>query len=286
MTSRSRLYVGNISSQTRVSDVRAEFERFGSLRDCVVKSGFAFVEFTDERDASDAIKELDRIRMHGREWQVEYTRRRGREGREDYEDRDRGRDDRGRGRPRGGRRGDRSGHDDSRRRAGFDSDSRRRAGMRPSRGKHRVEVFGISSTTSWQDLKDWGRKAGRSVMYGDIIREGGRKIGVIEYDEEKHHENALQVLHRSKLHGKTVFVYDDGKGPSRTPDSYSRSRSGSRSRSKSKSKDRKSRSRSYSRSKDARSRSPRSSASKSPPPKPDHSPRKASASKSKSKERD
>lgn len=67
------LYVSNISSSTRARDLAYEFERFGRLIRCDIPSGrsYAFVEFEDDRDAEDALDDMNGRRFEGRRLVVE-----------------------------------------------------------------------------------------------------------------------------------------------------------------------------------------------------------------------
>ncbi|VFQ80331.1 unnamed protein product [Cuscuta campestris] len=58
----NRLYVGHLSSRTRTRDLEDIFSRYGRVRDVDMKRDYAFVEFSDPRDADDAI-----YRLNGRE---------------------------------------------------------------------------------------------------------------------------------------------------------------------------------------------------------------------------
>jgi len=274
----NRLYVGNISRDTNERDIREEFERHGRLQDILMKSNYAFVEFEKNADAMDALKNLNGVEIHGRRWSVEETRKPPKAERSRSRDRYRSRRDRDRryrSRSRGRRydRRDRRSYDryDRRRRdRSYDRGHRRRDRMtsRLARGDYAIQILGISKTTSWQDLKDWARKAGSSVVFGDIVRENNRTYGLIEYKYREDYDNALETLHQTELHSKTVYVYEKGKAPSVTPSASPkrRSESGSMSKSRSRSSRRsksKSKSRSMSRSKSkSKSRSP--SRSKSP----------------------
>ncbi|CAN4096053.1 unnamed protein product [Withania somnifera] len=50
----TRLYVGHLSSRTRSRDLEDVFSRYGRVRDVDMKRDYAFVEFSDPRDADDA----------------------------------------------------------------------------------------------------------------------------------------------------------------------------------------------------------------------------------------
>merc|ERR1711957_913009 len=114
-----------------------------------------------------------------------------------------------------------------------------------------VVVENLSSRTTWKDLKDFARTAGK-VEYTDIWSEKGQKFGVIKFDNRADYKHATKSLDDQRLDGNYVRVRDDG---SRSP-SYRRSRSGSGSRSKSRSRSGARRSRSASpQKKSSRSRS-------------------------------
>ena len=70
-----------------------------------------------------------------------------------------------------------------------------------------MQISGLSSSTSWQDLKDWARQAGDSVAYGDVWVEKGRRVGVIEFDNRDDYEYAVKNLDGQRLHGKILTVY-------------------------------------------------------------------------------
>ena len=55
----TRLYVGHLSSRTRSRDLEDLFSRYGRVRHVDMKREFAFVEFSDPRDADDARYGLD-----------------------------------------------------------------------------------------------------------------------------------------------------------------------------------------------------------------------------------
>ena len=53
---RNKIYVGNLSSRTRESDIKKEFSKYGHVVDIVLKYDFAFVEMDNEKDMEDAIE--------------------------------------------------------------------------------------------------------------------------------------------------------------------------------------------------------------------------------------
>ncbi|CAG8488595.1 16338_t:CDS:2 [Acaulospora morrowiae] len=53
------LFIGRLALDTHPRDLEHIFDKFGRLNRLEVKRGYAFVEYQDQRDASDAIKETD-----------------------------------------------------------------------------------------------------------------------------------------------------------------------------------------------------------------------------------
>eukprot|EP00096_Caligus_rogercresseyi_P005154 TRINITY_DN200_c0_g1_i1.p2 TRINITY_DN200_c0_g1~~TRINITY_DN200_c0_g1_i1.p2 ORF type:complete len:134 (+),score=39.51 TRINITY_DN200_c0_g1_i1:143-544(+) len=69
-----RLYLGNVSDETRERDVEKFFKGYGKLREVALKNGYGFVEFEDHRDADDAVQDLDGKDMNGSRVRVEFAR--------------------------------------------------------------------------------------------------------------------------------------------------------------------------------------------------------------------
>ncbi|XP_028961683.1 serine/arginine-rich splicing factor RS2Z33-like isoform X1 [Malus domestica] len=70
----SRLYVGRLSSRTRSRELEDVFSRYGRVRDVDMKRDFAFVEFSDPRDADDARYSLNGRDVDGSRIIVEFAR--------------------------------------------------------------------------------------------------------------------------------------------------------------------------------------------------------------------
>ncbi|CAN0504233.1 unnamed protein product, partial [Ectocarpus sp. 12 AP-2014] len=74
----TKVWVGNLGSTCEERDLRDEFSKFGELNKVWVARnppGFAFVWFADDRDATDAVREIDGRSIAGREWRVEIVSR-------------------------------------------------------------------------------------------------------------------------------------------------------------------------------------------------------------------
>ncbi|KAF5475969.1 hypothetical protein F2P56_007721, partial [Juglans regia] len=72
--SKTRLYVGRLSSRTRSRDLERLFSRYGRVRDVDMKRDFAFVEFSDPRDADDAQYSLNDRDFDGSRIIVEFAK--------------------------------------------------------------------------------------------------------------------------------------------------------------------------------------------------------------------
>lgn len=63
----SQIFIAKLDSSVREKDIDYEFRRYGSIRSILLKRGFAFVEYEDQKDAEEAIKDMDgRKFMHNR----------------------------------------------------------------------------------------------------------------------------------------------------------------------------------------------------------------------------
>ncbi|GBN34275.1 hypothetical protein AVEN_192252-1 [Araneus ventricosus] len=129
------VFVGGLAEDTQKEDLEREFSRFGNLTKVWVARnppGFAFIDFENDDEANEAIKEMNGATFNGSEIRVDVSRSNGR--------RPRGGSGGFRGSREGGFRGSRDGGGFSRgRRGGFDSGSssgfrRGGGGFRGSRG--------------------------------------------------------------------------------------------------------------------------------------------------------
>ena len=55
----SRVYIGGLPERAGARDIEKLFEKYGRVRGINVKSGFAFIEYEDGRDADDTVYDLD-----------------------------------------------------------------------------------------------------------------------------------------------------------------------------------------------------------------------------------
>jgi len=78
----SSLYVRNVPDSARPEELKQLFGKYGPISDVYIPldyytrraRGFAYIQFEDERDADEAMYNLDRVRFCGRELEVEFAR--------------------------------------------------------------------------------------------------------------------------------------------------------------------------------------------------------------------
>jgi len=217
--STGRIYVGNLPTDIRESEIDDLFYKYGRIREIDLKTparppAFAFITFEDYRDAEDAIRGRDGYNFDGCRLRVEFSKGDRRDG--------------------GGR---------------FDD---RREPLRRSGGGRRTD-YGVVVTNlprgcSWQDLKDFMRKAG-DVVYTDVDRYGE---GVVEFSNRDDMEYAIKSLDDTEFRNHSESSYIRVKLAGKSGGGSSRRRSVSASRSRSRSRDRQ-RKKSHSRSRSASS---------------------------------
>merc|ERR1712086_608855 len=252
-----RLFLGNLGHDCRERDIEKFFHGYGDLKHVNIKGPYGFVELDDKRDAEDAIRDLNGKSFNGgSRIRIEYAQ----------------------GNDRGGERDRRGGGGFERRdnRGGGD----RSGGRQVSDGKfkrtnYRLVVENLSSRTSWQDLKDFMRKAG-DITYTTVNR-GNRGEGLVEFTDREGMEYAIKELDDTKLDGNRIRLTEERKGGSR-----SRSRSNRRGNRRSNSRGNR---RSGSRSNSRKRRSPEKSR-KGRSPTPDEKSRSRSRSEDRARNED
>ncbi len=82
----STVFVGNLEPGVTPRELEREFDRYGRIRDCWVARnppGFAFITYDDDRDARDAVRDMDDRHFLGRRIRVEISKRDRRGGRDE-----------------------------------------------------------------------------------------------------------------------------------------------------------------------------------------------------------
>ncbi|KAI3381440.1 hypothetical protein SNEBB_000885 [Seison nebaliae] len=207
----TRLYIGHLPPSANEKDLEGFFRNFGRLNDIALKQGYGFVEFDNRRDARDALEQMNGKQLCGESISLEFARDGGSR---------RGQSPQRRARPSSGMRyPPPNRYDDPRNR-------RSRPFVMPKRTDYRVIVRNLSSRTTWQNLKDFMRKAG-NVSYCDV-HTYRRGEGVVDFIHGKDMEYALKNLSGRELNGHEIYLEEDIK-----KSSHSRSASSSRSASRS-----------------------------------------------------
>jgi len=237
--SKTRVYVGRLSSRTRERDLDDVFSKYGRVQSCDLKYGYAFVEFEDPRDAEDAVRALDGHNLDGSRIVVEFSR--------------------------GGRR--------SGPRGGYNRGPPQRSDYRVA-----IEGLprDISWQDLKDHFRKIGDVLFADVYPQD---RSGRVKGVVEFKTRDDMRHAIRELDETELRGSVITVREDdsrarSRSPRRRPRSrsprrrYSRSPRRKKYRSESRSKSPKRKSKSP--TKRSKSGSPRKSPSPSrSPPKPE-----------------
>jgi len=180
----STIFLGNLARDVRQRDVEDFFHGFGVIRDINIKSGFAFIEFQDRRDAADACRRLDGRRLMGDRVTVEMSNKSGNRSRSPPRRRSRDRDM--------GRRRSRSPYRGGARRE------------RPERTKFALLIKNLSSRASWMDLKDLARKWGH-VTFADANKQAQRE-GVVSFSNKNDLKKAYEGMQGYDLHGRSLEV--------------------------------------------------------------------------------
>lgn len=228
----SRIYIGNLPIDIKESELDDLFYKYGRIREIDLKTparppAFAFVSFEDYRDAEDAVQGRDGYMFDGSRLRVEFAK------------------------------GDRASS------RGGDRRDERGTGRQPRRSDYGVVVTNLPKGTSWQDLKDFMRKAG-DVVYTEVSRDGD---GVVEFSNRDDMDYAIKSMDDTEFRGHNdntfIRLKKVGGGKERSesrgrspPRGRSRSRTPPRDRSRSRDRSSADRKRSYSRS-PSRSRSPK-----------------------------
>jgi len=104
MSSKTKLFVANLSSRADKRDLEEKFEKYGKVAEIKIREGrdrdyFAFVEYEDGEDAEHAVSKMQGQEFFGKKIRIEFANGgKKREDRGDRRDRDRGGDRRDRDR--------------------------------------------------------------------------------------------------------------------------------------------------------------------------------------------
>eukprot|EP01039_Chlorochromonas_danica_P010058 gene10058-11129_t len=200
------VYVGNLDVNATVRDLHYEFDRYGRISDIWIARnppGFAFIDFEDDRDARDAVRDMDGRTIRDKRIRVEISRR-GRMGRTPGTS--------------GG--------------AGGRASASGGGGGRG--GDYRVRVVGLPRGVGWRELKDF-IKTVVDPSFADVV---SGEAGVVDFSSSRDRDLALARLDGASFQGVSVSLLPVGErggaagggGGERERVYRERSRSRSRSR--------------------------------------------------------
>ncbi|ORY21740.1 hypothetical protein BCR39DRAFT_488186 [Naematelia encephala] len=165
-----RVYLGHLPPNVSKTDIEDHFKGYGKIVDIRPMGNFGFLEFESSRDAEDVVRDFNGRPFMGENLIVEPSR-------------------------------------DTRRKDFYDPNSGDRGPPRSSAPRKgvRVTVIGIPSSTSWQDLKDYGRIGNNNIIYADVDRNNPSN-GIIEYTTMADAEEALSRLAGVDINGTPVTL--------------------------------------------------------------------------------
>lgn len=184
----SRVYIGDLPQGTTADDLNAAFEKFGALTRLELKvpregrNPFAFVVFESPEAANGAVSAMNGTSFNGATIKVEISR-------EKPERRERAEGDRDR---------ERRGGDRDRRDGGRDGGRGGGGGRRPG---YRLRITGLPPDASWQDCKDFIRRAGIEGI-GHADTEDGGRTGIVEVFSLGDVDRAVRALDNSEFQGR------------------------------------------------------------------------------------
>lgn len=71
-----KLFIGNIAENTKATDIRPLFEKYGKIMECDVVKNYGFVHYQSENDSKEAIANLNGYVLNGNAIKVENAKSR------------------------------------------------------------------------------------------------------------------------------------------------------------------------------------------------------------------
>ncbi|KAI9831828.1 MAG: hypothetical protein M1826_002860 [Phylliscum demangeonii] len=170
--SNTRLYLGNLPRNATKADVEEHFNAHGTGKITEIKlmQGFGFIEYEDAMDARDVVPAFHGSEFMGERLTVQFAR-------------------------------------GSRPRDAFPGTGERII-PRPRRTAYRMQITGLPTETSWQDLKDFARQSGLDVVYSETGRERDGR-GCVEYETAADLRSAVEKLDGREFKGSRVTCVAD-----------------------------------------------------------------------------
>ncbi|KUI52993.1 Pre-mRNA-splicing factor srp2 [Cytospora mali] len=156
--SSTRLYLGNLPRNATKADVEAHFASHGTgeITEIKLMNGFGFIEYKDAMDARDVVPAFHGSTFMGERLTVQFAR-------------------------------------GSRHRENGGFPTHERSAPRPRRTPHRMQISGLPTDTSWQDLKDFARQSGCDVVYSETGRNANGE-GFVEFETAADLKKAVEAL--------------------------------------------------------------------------------------------
>lgn len=204
----SRIFCGNLPNDIKEREVDDIFYKYGRIRDIHIvrrdRGAFAFVEYSDYRDAEDAVRGRDGYKFDGDYLKCEMSKDRRRDDRDGGRDGGRGDRGGGRDRDRGGDRGDRGERKPRERKP--------RERKPPPRSDYGVTITGLHDEARWKALKEHFATVG-PVVFADIKE----NEGVVEFEKEDDMLEAIKKFDDTEYMEKTIGVKEAPPKPKEEP---------------------------------------------------------------------
>jgi len=172
----TRLYLGSLPRDTRKQEIEEFFSEHGHgvITEVKLMDGFGFIQYENADDARDAVPVFHGKEFKGQSLIVQFARSNNHHsgGRREF--------------PPSGP-------------GGF---------PRPRRTPFRMNISGLPPDTSWQDLKDFARKASDSVVYSDMGRDRDGR-GTVEFETFEDLKRAVSHLDGLEYNGYRVTCLPD-----------------------------------------------------------------------------
>ncbi|KAJ3107854.1 hypothetical protein HDU96_007765 [Phlyctochytrium bullatum] len=169
VNSKSRtVYIGNLSQDAREHDVDDLFRVFGNVKRITLKNGFGFLEYSTTEEAAKACQELHGFSFLGERLRVTFSEKET----SDIP---------------------LSGHT-----------AHSKYGP-PERTNFRCIAENLPDDTTWQELKDFMRKADGDVVYTTVL---GRGVGLVEFATLEDLRTTIVTLGGTKFQGRIISLQE------------------------------------------------------------------------------
>lgn len=179
------LYVRPLPDESERDVIEQMFGKFGEIANIRILQGYGFVYYKDRESAERAHETLNNTPFRNKTLTVDFSHAKPSKPTRDYR-----RDD------------------------GYDREER------VPGPRYRAIVSNLTSSTSWQDLKDFARSAGVTVLYSDVSRSRDG-TGVLEFASAEELDMAIRKLDGTDFQNGIVTVREDDRPPP-PPRSYDR----------------------------------------------------------------